>query len=82
MEKKGFNFYQDVKMAVWKRQFFTIEAETEAEAIEIAKRYGDEDVSYDYDVDNSEYLYETETGILPSENKGWKTIEVIHCASP
>lgn len=81
MEKKKFGFYQDVLVRIWKRQNFDIEAETEAEAIETAKQYSDEDVSNDHDVYDTEFLFETETGVSPSENNGYRSIEVFQCAS-
>ena len=78
MEKKTFNFYQDVKVTIWKRQHFSIEAETEEEARELAKQCADKDI-YDCDdieIDNDEWLYDTEEQITPEENGGCATIEV------
>lgn len=73
-----FDFYQDVKVTVWQRQHFTIEAETAEEAREIAKRYTQFDVSCEDDVDVSEveWLCDTEELITPEENGGCATIEV------
>lgn len=81
MNKKGFKFYQDVLVSVWQRQHFTIEAESKEEAEEMAKQYGNEDVSYDYAVDDSEYLFETADMIHPANNGGNQTIEVFECLS-
>lgn len=78
MEKKTFDFYQEVKVKVWKRQHFSIEAETEEEARELAKQCADKDV-YDCDdieIDNDEWLYDTGVQITPEENRGCATIEV------
>lgn len=78
MEKKSFDFYQDVKVTVWQRQHFTIEAESAEEAREIAKRYTQFDVSFEDDVDVSEveWLCDTEELIIPEDNGGCATIEV------
>lgn len=78
MEKKTFDFYKDVKVVVWKRQYFSIEAETEEEARELAKQCVDKDI-YDCDdveIDNTEWLYDTEAQITPEENNGFVTAEV------
>lgn len=78
MEKKTFDFYKDVKVVVWKRQYFSIEAETEEEARELAKQCVDKDI-YDCDdieIDNDEWLYDTGVQITPEENRGRATIEV------
>ena len=71
-----FNFVQDVKISVWERQKFVIEAETEEEAIKKAKEFRDKDVSgYDNFVE-SETLYDTEERMYPEENMGNATIEI------
>ena len=73
-----FDFYQDVKVTVWQRQHFSIEAGTIEEAREIAKRYNNQDISFedDAEVDEVEWLYDTEEHITPEENGGCATIEV------
>ena len=78
MEKKRFEFYQDVKVVIWKRQHFVIEAETEQEAEEIAKGCAGMDISCveDIEVEDVEYLSEHEEQVLVSENDGYATIEV------
>ena len=78
MEKKIFDFYQDVKVTVWQRQHFTIEAETAEEARELAKQYADKDISTcdEVEADEIEWLYDTEEHITPEENGGCATIEV------
>ena len=76
--KNSFDFYQDVKVTIWQRQHFSIEADTVEEAREIAKQYKDSDVSFalDAEVDEVEWLYDTEEHITPEENGGCATIEV------
>ncbi len=78
MGKKEFEFYQDVKVTVWQRQHFRIEAESIEEAREQAKRYTQLDVSYedDIDVDEIEWLHDTEELMIPEDNNGESTIEV------
>lgn len=78
MGKERFDFYQDVKVMVWQRQHFSIEAETEEEARELAKQYAEKDISFcdDVEVDDLEWLYDTEEQITPEENGGCATIEV------
>lgn len=78
MDKKEFEFYQDVKVTVWQRQHFRIEAESIEEAREQAKRYTQFDVSFedDIDVDEIEWLYDTEELMIPEDNNGESTIEV------
>lgn len=71
-----FNFIQDVKISVWERQKFTIEADSEEEAIKKAKEFGNKDISaYDNFVE-SEKLYDTEEVMYPEDNMGNATIEV------
>ena len=78
MEKKSFEFYQDVKVKVWQRQHFTIEAETIEEARELAKQYANEDISCveEVEVENIEWLHDTIEPITPVENGASATIEV------
>lgn len=73
-----FDFYQDVKVTVWQRQHFSIEAETAEEARELAKQYTDKDISTcdEVEADEIEWLYDTEEHITPEENGGCATIEV------
>ena len=70
------SFFQDIKVTVWKRQYFTISARSEKEVIEKAKNYIDEDVTGDIEPESIEELYETEEYILPSENNDCATIEL------
>ena len=79
MEKKRFEFYQDVKVTIWQRQHFAIEAETIEEAREEAKKYADRDISCvgDVEVERVEWLYDSEEFITPEENGGNATIEVF-----
>ena len=76
MGKKEFEFYQDVKVTVWQRQHFSVKAKTEEEAREIAKQYTEKEIYYcdDVEVDDIEWLYDTEEYITPEENGGCATI--------
>ena len=75
---KKFEFYQDVKVATWKRQRFAIEAENEERAIELAKKACDGDVSYSVgiEVEDIEWLSHTESVVNVADNDGYPTIEV------
>ena len=69
-----FDFHQDHKETVWRRQYFTIEAETleeaKAKALEISKN------DLYIDNDNWETLYDTFEGLRPEDNDGWATREL------
>ena len=71
-----YSFYQDVKVEIWLRQYFTIKADTKEEALEEVEKYKRMDVSADLIVENSEYLFETEYMLSPEENGGDATIEL------
>lgn len=73
---KKFNFYQDIMVSVWQRQYFTIEADNEQEAMKQIMEYRNEDVSKGIMVDSNEYLTETELLIKPENNGGKATIEL------
>ena len=78
MEKKRFEFYQDVKVVTWKRQYFIVEAENENEAIEIAKECADGDIAYSegVEVEEIEWLSDAEEVVNVADNDGKATIEV------
>lgn len=76
-----YSFYQDVKVEVWQRQYFTIKADTKKEALEEVEKYTKMDASEDYIVGHSEYLYETERVLSPEENDGDATIELYDDAT-
>lgn len=71
-----YSFYQDVKVEIWQRQYFTIKADTKEEALEEIEKYKRRDVSEDFIVENSEYLFETGYMLSPEENGGNATIEL------
>lgn len=71
-----FEFFQDFKVAVWRRQSFTIEAESYEEALKIAEKYKTVDAASDLYCDSCETLFETEELIHPEENNGNRTIEL------
>ena len=74
-----FKFHQDIKVSVWQRQSFVIEAETEEEAKEMAKKYKDFDVSCNTDIIpfDFEYLTDTEEMVKLEDNNGFPTIEIL-----
>lgn len=74
MEK--FRFKQDVKVSVWIRQSFTIEAENKEEALEKVEQFKTEDVINEISGWETETLWDTEELMLPEENGGCHTIEL------
>lgn len=73
--KKTFSFYQDVKVSIWQRQRFDIEAENEEEARFMALKYRDNDVAAHIPV-TPEWLYDSEELMTPDECGGMNTIQL------
>lgn len=63
-----YNFYVDRKSTIWDREYYTVEAESEEEALE--KILYDGVDSYDH-----ETLYDSQEYIEPEENNGESTLE-------
>ena len=57
MGNKEFEFYQDVKVTVWARQKFTIEAESKEEALKMVEKFKKEDIGASGD---SHLIWDTE----------------------
>ena len=74
MEK--FRFKQDVKVTVWIRQSFTIDAENKEDALKKAERFKTVDVLSEICEVELENLRDTEELMLPEENGGCHTIEL------
>ena len=74
MEK--FRFKQDVKVTVWVRQSFTIEADNKEDALEKAERFKTEDVTGEIDDVECETLWDTQELMSPKDNDGMCTIEI------
>lgn len=75
MEKFGFK--QDVKVSVWIRQSFTIEAENKEEALKMVEQFKTEDVSGEILEIDSETLWDTAELLYPEDNGGNCTIELF-----
>ena len=74
MEK--FRFKQDVKVTVWVRQSFMIEAENKEDALKDVERFKTMDATSEiYDVE-LETLWETQELMYPKDNGGSCTIEL------
>lgn len=71
---KKFFYYYDEKVTIWRRNHFSIEAESQEEADAMAIEYMIEPRGIE--VDEGDYLYETEEGISPENNEGNSTIEL------
>ena len=79
MGKKEFEFYQDVKVTVWARQKFTIEAESKEEAMKMVEKFKSEDIGTSDDshlIWDTEWMTETWEDIPVEENGGCATIEL------
>lgn len=79
MEKKEFEFYQDVKVSVWVRQYFSVEAESKEEAVKLVEKYAKIEVDEcddDIYIGDYEWLYDTWSNISVEENGGHSTIEL------
>ena len=74
MEK--FRFKQDIKLTVWVRQSFTIEAENKEEALEKVEQFKTVDVTSEIDNVECETLWDTQELMWPEENGGMCTIEL------
>lgn len=77
--KREFDFYQDVKVTVWARQKFTIEAESKEEALNMVESYKTKDIGASDDsclIWDTEWMTETWEDISPEENGGCATIEL------
>ena len=74
MEK--FRFKQDVKITVWVRQSFEIEAESKEDALNKVEQFKTKDVKGEVDDVEYETLWDTEELVLPEEDGGLHTIEL------
>ena len=74
MEK--FRFKQDVKVTVWVRQSFVIEAESKEDALKKVERFKTEDVTGEIDDVECETLWDTQELMSPKDNDGMCTIEL------
>ena len=61
----------DRKYAIWRREYYTIEAESETEALEKC-------LKPDAEYDDSEYLYDTAGDMDPEDNNNYPTLEVFN----
>lgn len=78
-----YKYYQDEKDMVWQRHTFTVTATSESEADAIIRENGldrkcvtdicDERINHV----NSETLFETQSLLMPEENRGKHTLEVL-----
>lgn len=75
---KQFKFYQDLKVTVWKRQNFIIEAESYEEALKKVEKYKELDADSEEYCYSCETLFETEEMMMPNENNGFSTIELYN----
>ena len=73
---KEFEFYQDVKVTIWQRQYISVMAESKEEALKMVEKYKTHDASAYLSTSSTEYLYDTEELMLPEENGGYTTIEL------
>ena len=75
---KTFNFYQDEKVTIWNRGYFTVEAETQEEANQkVLEAIKNGDIS-DFQHMTSEYIYDTVEEFSVDKNYGNPTIEIYN----
>lgn len=79
---KKFKFYYDTLVEVWKRTPFTVTAENEKKAKEIASKFAlsgvESDDNVEFDHYGSELLSETEETITAKENDNQPTVEILY----
>ena len=73
---ENFRFKQDVKVIVWVRQSFTIEAESKEDALKKAERFKTEDVTGEIDDVDWRTLWNTQKLMSPEDNDDMCTIEL------
>ena len=79
----SFSFYQDVKVTVWARQKFEVDAESYEDALTKVEPYKREDASVNNDLDvDVEWLWDTWEPIEPKDNGGAATIELYERCNP
>ena len=61
----------DRKYTIWEREYYTIEAESETEALEKC-------LSPDVDCSDSEFQYDTADYMTPKDNNNYSTLEVFN----
>lgn len=66
-----FNLCVDRKYTVWEREYYTIEAESENEALEKC-------LSPDTEADDCEFMYDTADYMTPDQNDNYPTLEVFN----
>ena len=71
-----YKFHQDIKLSIWKRQFFSIEADSLEQAKVKALKFRDTDVTNHEEYDGIECAVNEEEFLLPSENGGAETIQL------
>ena len=74
-----FYYYYDEKVTVWKRNHFSIEAESQEEANAMAIENMIE--PWEIEIDETEYLFDTDEELSPENNDGRSTIELYSKAN-
>lgn len=74
IESKEFYYYYDEKVTIWRRNHFTIEAESQEEADAMAIENMIE--PWEIEIDKAEYLSDTDESLSPENNDGNSTIEL------
>lgn len=80
-----FNYYQDQKQTIWTRTFFTVNANTEKEALSILRQHyllRIEDLEEQFpeiiSITEGEMLFDTMEHMTPGDNGDYSTIEVYN----
>ena len=73
---KKFKFFQDLKVKVWQRNTFYVEAETKEEALKEVSKFNTEEGFACIDGWDTETLFETQETMKTCENEGQATIQL------
>lgn len=73
---KKFKFFQDLKVKVWQRYTFYVEAETKEEAFKEVSKFNTEEGFACIDGWDTETLFETQETMKTCENEGQATIQL------
>lgn len=77
--KKNYYFTQESLVKIWVKNHFKVEAESEEEALTIARSFTTVDIAtsdHSHLVFDTEYLSESYENLSPDENDGKRTVEL------
>lgn len=76
-----FEFYQDAKLTIWERCYFSVEADSYEQAVKKVENYRDSVIHLteppEFSLLSGESLFETAEYITPEDNGGVATLEIF-----